>query len=121
MLIVALAGVVLGYITYEIIYYFNPISPKTTLSWALAFIIGVWRQHALHRRFTFLHKTSYFQSLTKAYMVDIAVLVFSTALSWWLSEIMGLGHRWVWLICLIISSIVSFIALKHYIFKVKQE
>ncbi|WP_422107375.1 GtrA family protein [Winogradskyella sp.] len=121
MLIIALLGVVLGFITYELIYYLNPLSPRATLSWTLAFLIGIWRQHALHRRFTFLNQSPYFESLIKAYIADIGVLVMSTLLNWWLSEILGLSHRLVWFICLIVASMASFVCLKGYVFKVKRD
>jgi putative flippase GtrA len=51
MLLVAGVGVVLGFVTYEIVYVLNPFSPKATVSWTIAFVIGIARQHALHRKF----------------------------------------------------------------------
>ncbi|MEM6717911.1 MAG: GtrA family protein [Bacteroidota bacterium] len=117
MLIIALLGVLLGFITYEIVYYLNPFSPKATVSWVLAFLIGVARQHALHRRFTFLHKGSYLKSLYRAYVVDIGALLFSTGLHWFLAEMLGLHHRLVWGICLLLTALISLVFLKKYVFK----
>ena len=117
MLCIAGIGVILGFITYEIVYYLNPFSPKATVSWTIAFLIGVARQHALHRHFTFLHKTSYFKSLYRAYVVDIGALAFSTGLNWFLIEICHMHHRIVWGICLLTSALISLVFLKKYIFK----
>jgi putative flippase GtrA len=117
MLIIAVIGVILGFITYEIVYCLNPFSPKATISWILAFIIGIARQHALHRQFTFSHKTSYFKSLYRAYIVDVGALVFSTGLNWFLSEMLHMNHRLVWACCLVSTALISLVFLKKYIFK----
>ncbi|WP_430409914.1 GtrA family protein [Kordia sp.] len=118
MLVIAVIGVISGFISYEIVYYLNPFSPKATVSWIVAFLIGIARQHALHRHFTFQHKTAYFKSLYRAYIVDIGALFFSTGLNWFLSEIVNLNHRIVWICCLLSTALFSLILLKRYIFKV---
>ena len=117
LLIIAALGVILGFITYEIVYYLNPFSPKATISWILALIIGIARQHALHRYFTFSHQGSYFKSLYRAYIVDTVGLLFSTGLNWFLAEVLQLHHRLVWGICLLSSALISLVFLKKYIFK----
>ncbi len=117
MLIVAMTGAIVGFITYEIVYYLNPFSPKSTLSWIIAFIIGVVRQHALHRNFTFQYKTPYLKSLYRAYVVDFGALLCSSCLNWFLSEILNLNHRLTWVICLLSTALISLAFLKKYIFK----
>lgn len=117
MFIIAGIGVVLGFLTYEVIYYFNSFSQKATLSWMIAFVIGIVRQHALHRYFTFAHKGSYVKSLYKAFVVDIGALVFSTVLHLFLVEVVHLHHRWVWGICLLSTALISLVFLKVYIFR----
>lgn len=117
MLIIAVIGAVLGFITYEIIYYLNPFHPKATLSWITAFIIGVARQHALHRRFTFFHKVPYFKSLYKAYVVDLGALLYSSILYWFLSEFLHLDHRLTWVVCLLSTALINVLFLKRYVFK----
>lgn len=117
MLIIALIGALLSFLTYEIVYYLNPFLPKATVSWTIAFLIGVARQHALHRKFTFRHKDSYIKSLYRAYVVDIGALLFSTLLNWFLTEILLVNHRWVWGICLLSTALISLVFLKKYIFK----
>jgi hypothetical protein len=52
--------------TYEIIYWFNPFEPRATTSWAVSFLIGVTRQHGLHRMLTFTHQSPYWPSLGRA-------------------------------------------------------
>lgn len=117
MVSIAILGAIIGFITYEIIYYFNPFSPKATLSWILAFIIGTARQHALHRHFTFLFKTHYWESLYRAYILDFGVLVSTSALNWFLTEIIHADHRLAWFSCLVLTAIISLIFLKQFVFK----
>ncbi|WP_298512292.1 GtrA family protein [uncultured Kordia sp.] len=117
MLVIATIGMILSLLTYEIIYYLNPFSPKATISWTIAFIIGTARQHALHRYFTFLHKGSYFKSLYRAYIVDIGGLVFTTGLNWFLSEFLQVHHRFVWACCVAATALIGLVFLKKYIFK----
>ena len=117
MVSIAILGAIIGFITYEIIYYFNPFSPRATLSWILAFIIGTARQHALHRHFTFLFKTHYWESLYRAYILDFGVLVSTSALNWFLTEIIHVDHRLAWFSCLVLTAIISLIFLKQFVFK----
>jgi len=119
MAFIACFGALLGLITYEIIYYFNPFSPKATLSWGLAFVIGTARQHALHRRFTFLFKTHYWESLYRAYVLDFGVLFLSSLLNWFLTEIIHVNHRIAWGCCLLLTAFMGLLFLKPYVFKEK--
>ncbi len=121
MLIVALVGAVLSFVTYEVVFYLNPLSPKATSSWIIAFVIGVARQHALHRYFTFSHKVPYFKSLYKAYVLDLGGLLYSSGLHWVLSNTFKLNHRLVWLCCLLSTALISFVFLKQYVFKVSND
>lgn len=117
LVLIAILGAILGFITYEIIYYFNPFTPKATLSWILAFIIGTARQHALHRHFTFLFKTHYWESLYRAYILDFGVLIITTAINWFLTVVIHLNHRLAWFCCLVITALISLIFLKQFVFK----
>ena len=119
LILTAIVGALIGYITYEIIYYFNPFSPKASSSWFLAFIIGVARQHALHRWLTFSHKTSYWKSLFRAYIMYSGSLFISSGLNWFLTEIVSLNHRLAWGCCLITTALISLIFLKKYVFKLR--
>ena len=117
MIIIAFLGALIGLITYEIIYYLNPFNPRATLSWVLAFLIGVTRQHALHRHFTFLYKTPYWKSLYRAYVLDFGDLIFGAALNWFLTVILHLHHRIAWGCCLLLTALISLLFLKQYVFK----
>jgi putative flippase GtrA len=115
--ITAIIGAFTGFITYEIIYYLNPLHPKASTSWFLAYIIGVARQHALHRWLTFNHKASYWKSLYKAYIMYSGSLLVSSALNWFLTEILYLNHRLAWACCLLTTALISLVFLKRYVFK----
>ncbi|QXP61156.1 GtrA family protein [Olleya sp. HaHaR_3_96] len=116
-LIVAIIGAAFSFFTYEIIFYLNPFSPRATISWSVAFVIGVARQHALHRYFSFQDKRAYFISLYRAYVVDFSGLVFSAALSWFLSQILQFNYRLTWLCCLLSTAVISLVFLKRFVFK----
>ena len=117
MLLVGLAGVLFSFITYELVYWIVPFYPKTTWAWGIAYVIGVARQHALHRFFTFNYKTSYWSSLFRAYLVDSGLLVWSSILHWYLTGVMAIHHRWAWLICLVSTALLSYIGLKRFVFR----
>jgi putative flippase GtrA len=114
-------GALIGFITYEIIYFLNPINPKASSSWFIAFVIGVARQHALHRWLTFLHKTPYWKSLGRAYVMYSGSLFLSSALNWVLTEKMLIHHRIAWGLCLIVTALISLIFLKNYVFKTSKK
>ena len=117
LVLTAIIGALIGFITYEIIYYFNPISPKASSSWFLSFIIGVVRQHGLHRWLTFSHKTSYWKSLYRAYVMYSGSLLITSGFNWVLTEVVLLNHRIAWGCCLLMTALISLIFLKKYVFK----
>lgn len=117
LVITALIGALIGYITYELIYYFNPIHPKASTSWFLAFLIGVLRQHALHRWLTFSYKTPYWKSLFRAYIMYSGTLIVTSGFNWTLTEIVFINHRLAWGFCLILQALINIIFLKRYVFK----
>ena len=119
MVLTAIIGAVLGLITYEVIYFINPIIPKATSSWFIAFVIGVVRQHGLHRWLTFDEKPPYLSSLLKAYIMYSGSLIMSTSLNWFLVESIYLNHRLAWLICISMNAVVSLFFLKKFVFSSK--
>ena len=120
MVLVAIVGVLIGLITYEIVYFFNPFEPKATSSWFIAFIIGIARQHGLHRSFTFSHKTVYWRSLFRAYIMYSGSLLIGTGLNWFLTEVMFVNHRIAWACCLLTTALISFFFLKKYVFNLNR-
>ena len=111
----------IGFLTYEIIYFLNPIQPKASSSWAIAFLVGVARQHALHRWLTFLHHSPYWKSLGRAYLMYSGSLLVSSALNWALTEQYHMHHRLAWACCLIVTGLISLIFLKKYVFKLPKK
>jgi putative flippase GtrA len=116
MVTTAVIGALLGLITYEIIYALNPFIPRAPTSWALAFAIGIARQHALHRWLTFTHRTPYWQSLGRAYVMYSGSAVVGTLLDWMLTQWLGVNHRVAWLVCLMTTATISLVFLKRYVF-----
>jgi putative flippase GtrA len=116
MVLTALAGVAIGFVTYEIVYALVPFEPRATTSWFLAFVIGIVRQHALHRWLTFRPHPPYWPSLGRAFVLDLAVLLISTALNWALTEQWGVDHRVAWLACLLTSAVLGLALLKRFVF-----
>lgn len=117
LVLTAILGALIGFITYELIYWVNPITPRASSSWFIAFVIGVARQHALHRWLTFLHNTPYWPSLGRAYVMYSGSLVASSALNWLLTEQLLLHHRLAWALCLLVTALISLIFLKKYVFR----
>ena len=113
----ALLGLVIGFITYEIVFFLNPITPKASTSWFISFIIGVARQHCLHRNLTFRHKTPYWKSLFRAYVMYAGSLIIGSGLNWLLTEILLIHHRIAWGCCLIVTALISLAFLKRFVFK----
>jgi putative flippase GtrA len=119
MVTTAVIGALLGLITYEIIYALNPFTPRAPTSWALAFAIGIARQHALHRWLTFTHRTPYWQSLGRAYVMYSGSAAVGTLLDWVLTQWLGINHRVAWLVCLMTTATISLVFLKRYVFGTK--
>ena len=117
LLLTAIIGGSIGYVTYELIYFLNPISPKASTSWFIAFIIDVLRQHALHRWLTFEHKTPYWKSLGRAYIMYSSSLLVTSGFNWFLTEVVLVHHRIAWVCCLLLKALISLIFLKKYVFK----
>ena len=91
MLVTALIGGAIGLLTYEIIYFLNPLQPNATISWALSVIVNIARQHALHRWLTFPYATRYWPSLGRAYVMYSGSAVVTILLNLGLTA--GLGDR----------------------------
>jgi hypothetical protein len=81
------------------------------------FVLGVWRQHALHRWLTFHDRRgTYGSSLAMAYVAYSASIAASTALNWWLTEMLGMHHLVAWLVALTSSVAMNYSLLERYAF-----
>jgi len=114
----ALLGVLLGWLTYELLYCLNPLAGcRATSSWGLGWTISVWRQHALHRWLTFSSRAPYGKSLRQAYLFYAASGALGGLTNLQLTAGMGVHHRIAWLICLGITGLVSVLFLKRLVFQ----
>ena len=117
LLVTALLGAAIGLLTYEIIYFLNPLQPNATISWALSVIVNIARQHALHRWLTFSYPTRYWPSLGRAYVMYSGSAVVTILLNLSLTAGLGLNHRVVWLICTLTTAGISLIFLRRFVFR----
>ena len=120
--VVGIFGVLSGWITYEIIYWINPfVEFKATVSLTLAWILGVPRQHALHRWLTFTFPTSYWNSLWKAYLSYSSGAIASISVNLWIVEGIGVHHRLGWLFSTICGVGFNYIGLRFFAFATSDE
>jgi hypothetical protein len=113
----AVFGASVGWVTYEAIYYVNPMTTyKSTVSWLVGFIVGVVRQHGLHRWMTFPYGTPYWNSLGKAYLLYSTSALVGSVTIFHLTENLGMHHRTAWLICLGITALTSILCLRRFVF-----
>ena len=112
----ACIGAMIGYVTYLLVYLLNPIEPRATTSWLLAFLINVSRQHALHRWLTFDEPGRYWPSLGCAYVMYSGTAVATTSLNWFLVVRHHLNHNLAWLACMGLTALISLAFLKRFVF-----
>ena len=117
LVLTASIGAFLGLIIYELIYQINPMTHRATSSWLLAFVLGVARQHGLHRWLTFQSKSPYWSSLFRAYLMYSGSLVLGLILNIVLIDVFNINHRIAWLSCLILTAFISLFFLKKFVFK----
>lgn len=116
MTLVAIFGGLIGLIVYEIVYFLNPIEPRATTSWLVSFLIGVPRQHALHRWLTFVDRTPYWSSLKRAYALYASLVVLTTAMNYLLVEALHWHHRIAWLTCITTAGAINLFVLKPVVY-----
>ena len=113
----AILGAGVGWVTYELIYWLNPLTRyRATTTWSLSFLIGVSRQHALHRTLTFTHESPYWGSLIRAYAFYSISGLIGAGVNYWLTEHLQVHHRLAWLCCLGITALLSILCLKRWVF-----
>jgi len=120
LILVAVTGSLIGLLIYELIYYVNPFEPRASTSWFLSYLVGVVRQHALHRWLTFADDGPYWQSLGRAYVLYTSLLVLTTLLNYVLVEYLQLNHHVVWLICISVVGAINLFALKRFVYPGRQ-
>lgn len=116
--ITATIGTAAAFVTYEIVFHFNWLEPRATISWAIAFVIGVFRQHHLHRVLSFPSSpVRYGVSLRRDWLASLLVLICSVIANFTLTERIALHHRQAWAICLIGASGLEYALLKFFVFR----
>lgn len=116
LVLVALLGALIGLATYEVIYLLNPLEPRASTSWLLAFLVGVPRQYTLHRRLTFAATVPYAPRLLRAYVLYACVATLTTTESWLLVERWAVPHHLAWLACISTTGLINLYALKPLVF-----
>ena len=117
LVLTAILGATIGWVTYEVLYFLNPLAHyRATTSWGLSFLIGVTRQHGLHRWLTFTYKSPYWWSLGRAYLFYSFSALLGSLTNYYLTAILGIHHRVAWLSCLAITALVSICFLKRVVF-----
>lgn len=117
MIFVAVFGAGIGYLTYELIYFLIHLEPRATISWGLAYFIGVLRQHYLHKKLTFKLETAPQGSLIRAYIMYSMSAAIGTVSNYILVETLSVHHRLAWAFCLMITASLSMVLLKRWVFK----
>jgi hypothetical protein len=110
-------GAAIGFVTYQLIYALNPLQPRTTTSWLLAFLFNIARQHGLHRSLTFTNSGPYWPSLGRAYLMYSGTAMATTTLNWYLTIVRGLNHNVSWVICMGVTATISLLFLKRFVFR----
>jgi hypothetical protein len=113
----AFIGAPIGYVTYLILYAINPLEPRATISWFIAFLINIGRQHGLHRWLTFDKPGPYGPSLRRAYVMYSGSAVATTILNWLLTVRYGINHNLAWLACVGLTGLISLGFLKRFVFR----
>lgn len=116
MVLTAILGALTGLVTYEIFYWLNPFEPRATTAWIASFLVGIARQHGLHRVLTFTHHSPYWPSLARAYVMYTGSLVWGSGLNWVLTELLGVNHQIAWFCCLMSTAAISLLFLKRFVF-----
>ncbi|GIX06598.1 MAG: hypothetical protein KatS3mg115_1001 [Candidatus Poribacteria bacterium] len=116
--VVSSLGTGLGWLTYELIYWLNPLPEvwRATSSWLVAFVLGVVRQHALHRWLTFSHETPYWESLGRAYLFYASLATLGATLNGYLILTLGWHHRWAYLASVLATGVLTLTLMKRLVF-----
>lgn len=116
--IVAAIGTVASYVTYEVVFYVNMIEPRATTSWVISFVIGVFRQHHLHRYLAFPKATARYKvTLQREWLASLIVLIFSAGLNFYLTQKLSFHHRVAWATCITSAAGVEYGLLKFFVFR----
>ena len=115
---VGLFGTLIGLAIYAVVYSLVQVEPRAAIAWLLSSIVGIWKQHGLHRLFTFTDsKEPYLQSLLKGYAGYSAIIISGTSLQWYFVSILGFQHYYSWIMIKIMMTGFSLFILRRFVFK----
>jgi putative flippase GtrA len=113
-----LIGASIGWVSYEVVYALNPATNyRATSSWAIAWVVSVWRQHALHSRLTFIDQPPATDSLRRAYAYSAGSGLLGLLVNLQLTVGLGVSHRIAWLVGVLLSAVVSLLFLKRLVYQ----
>jgi putative flippase GtrA len=116
--ITAAIGTVLAWVTYEMVYALNGLEPRATTSWAIAFTIGIFRQHHLHRTLSFpAVRLNYGISLGREVLASLVIITASAVLNYTLTIVADLHHRLAWVVCLVSVATLEYALMKLFVFR----
>ena len=120
--IVGLFGVSIGWLIYNLIYILVPESEnRATISWGIAYVLAIFRQHALHYLLTFKESnSSYLESLFGAFLVYGLGFFFTTFINSQLNSTIGLYHQFSYFLTVAFGVVYNYIFLKRMAFKKKR-
>ncbi len=93
---------------------------RATTAWIIAYVIGIFVQHALHRWITFGTEAPYWRTLRRTYVVYPIVLAISSGFNYLLTGPLDWNHRLAWLATTALSAVLSFGGLKLFAFATDQ-
>jgi len=110
-------GTLGGYALYEVAYALvGEGGFRATTAWIVAYTVGIFTQHALHRWITFGTGTPYWRSLRRSYIVYPLVLAISSGFNYLLAGMVGWHHRLAWLATMALSAGLAFAGLRFFAF-----
>ena len=116
-IIVGGIGTIIAWATYSIIHQILPFHNRAVIAWILGYLIAVFQQHSLHRRFTFFStQESFFPELFRAYGAYSLGLIFGTGIHAYLTMNMLIHHQISWIFSTGVSVISNYVTLKLFVF-----
>ena len=98
---------------YELMYWLDPLSLyPATVAWAIAYVVGSFEAHYLHRTFTFKSNASYKESLYWALIVYGTIGVLSTISEHVLVYVFDVHHRIAWALNMCAFGFMMFLGLR---------
>jgi putative flippase GtrA len=98
---------------YEAIYWMDPLSLyPATVAWAVAYIIGSFEAHYMHRSLTFKSTIDYKESLYWAFIVYGVIGIVSTISEHLLVYVFDVHHRIAWAVNMCAFGFMMFLGLR---------